>query len=235
MQGRVSAADIAAGKLAKGYWCNLSVVGQSGTTGGFRVHRYVDKAGHECAYYDTALLFPTNALSLSARADRRRGARHEEPGQARAHDDARSRSAMQTPHESLNISVERGLLAAVMGNPAPYPGVVDVYDISKDCRHPELMARVPGEHRSATRAGWRPTARPSTRPRSARATRRRSTSPTRALPTPALARASTTRTACPSPTTATAATWPSATGSSSSTSPRSRSASRTRRSARSAA
>ena len=41
------------------------VIGHSGSTGGFRVHRYVDAAGHECAYYDTALLFPTNALSLS--------------------------------------------------------------------------------------------------------------------------------------------------------------------------
>ena len=26
--------------------------------------RYVDAAGHECAYYDTALLFPLNALNL---------------------------------------------------------------------------------------------------------------------------------------------------------------------------
>jgi hypothetical protein len=50
---------------ASGYRCNLTVVGHSGSTGGFRVHRYVDKAGHECAYYDTALLFPTNALNLS--------------------------------------------------------------------------------------------------------------------------------------------------------------------------
>jgi hypothetical protein len=29
--------------------------------------------------------------------------------------------AMQTPHESLNISVKRGVLAAVMGHPAEYP------------------------------------------------------------------------------------------------------------------
>ena len=31
-----------------------------------RCARYVDRAGHECAYYDTTLLFPTNALNLSA-------------------------------------------------------------------------------------------------------------------------------------------------------------------------
>jgi hypothetical protein len=48
--------------------------------------------------------------------------------------------AMQSPHESLNISVRRGILAAVLGNPTQYPGGVDIYDISKDCRHPEPMA-----------------------------------------------------------------------------------------------
>ena len=50
----------------EGYRCNLTVIGRSGSTGGFRVHRYVDRDGRECAYYDTTLLFPTNALSLSA-------------------------------------------------------------------------------------------------------------------------------------------------------------------------
>jgi hypothetical protein len=66
MQGRVSAEDIAAGKVDKGYLCNVKVIGTSGSAGGFRVHRYIDRNGHECAYYDTTLLFPTNALSLSA-------------------------------------------------------------------------------------------------------------------------------------------------------------------------
>jgi hypothetical protein len=50
---------------------------------------------------------------------------------------------MQSPHESLNISIERGLLAAVLGTPATAPGVVDVYDISQDCRHPVLLGSSP--------------------------------------------------------------------------------------------
>ena len=59
----------------------------------------------------------------------------------------------------MNISVQRGLLAAVLGNPAPYPGGVDVYDISEGLPQPELMAAsLPGRARSATRAAWRPTA-----------------------------------------------------------------------------
>ncbi|MDQ3935501.1 MAG: hypothetical protein M3340_12815 [Actinomycetota bacterium] len=36
--------------------------------------------------------------------------------------------------------MKRGVLAAVMGNPAQYPGGIDVYDISQDCRHPQVKA-----------------------------------------------------------------------------------------------
>ena len=137
--------------------------------------------------------------------------------------------AMQTPHESLNISVERGLLAAVMGNPAFAPGVVDVYDISRDCRHPELHGQRSGERlRPRERDGARrPDLLPDVdqhRPHD----RRRPEQPAHCRSRSG--RASSTRTACRSPTTATAATWRRATGWSSSTSPRSRRASRIRRS-----
>ena len=61
----------------------------AGATGGFRVHRYVDKDGHECAYYDTALLFPTNALSLSAEPTGVAVLDMTDPTKPGAHDDAR--------------------------------------------------------------------------------------------------------------------------------------------------
>ena len=51
--------------------------------------------------------------------------------------------AMQTPHESLLVNQKRGLLAAVLGNPTTYPGVVDVYDLNDDCRHPVLQSSLP--------------------------------------------------------------------------------------------
>ncbi|HEX8120725.1 MAG TPA: hypothetical protein VF549_05585 [Solirubrobacteraceae bacterium] len=137
MQGRVEA-----GKAEEGYRCNLSVIGHTGSTGGFRVHRYVDKDGHECAYYDTALLFPTNAFSLSAEPTGVAVLDMTDPTKP-ARTTTLVTPAMQTPHESFNISVERGLLAAVTGNPSAYPGIVDVYDISKDCRAPELQASLP--------------------------------------------------------------------------------------------
>ena len=225
MQGRVPAG-------AAGLPLQPHVIGQAGETGGFRVHRYVDRDGRECAYYDTTLLFPTNALSLSGEPTGVAVLDMTDPAKP-VHTTTLVTPAMQSPHESLNISVQRGLLAAVMGNPALRPGV------RRRLRHQPATAATRSSwpaarrRRSATRAGWRPTARPSTRPRSAPTTRPRSTSPTRGCRARS-GRASSTRTACRSPTTATAATSRPATGWSSSTSPRSRRASRTRRCARSA-
>ena len=45
---------------------------------------------------------------------------------------------MMTPHESLNLNAKRGLLAAVNGNPSTEPGLVSIYDVHADCRHPVL-------------------------------------------------------------------------------------------------
>jgi hypothetical protein len=47
---------------------------------------------------------------------------------------------MLSPHESLIASQASGLLAAVTGNAAFYPGVVDLYDLSADCRQPVLKS-----------------------------------------------------------------------------------------------
>src|ERR1700730_14768533 len=62
-QGRVAAADLATGL---GSHCTLERLGHEGTLGGFRVHRYVDPAGHECAYYDTAAYLPLRPVSAFA-------------------------------------------------------------------------------------------------------------------------------------------------------------------------
>src|SRR4051794_2636918 len=139
MQGRIPKEEVDSGRADKGYWCNLSVVGHSGSTGGFRVHRYIDPAGHECAYYDTALLFPTNALSLTGEPTGVAVLDMSDPAHPKRTTTLVT-PAMQTPHESLNISIKRGILAAVLGNPSAYPGGIDVYDISKDCRNPEPKA-----------------------------------------------------------------------------------------------
>jgi hypothetical protein len=142
LQGRVAKADVDSGEAADGYRCNTRVVGHSGKTGGFKVLRYVDPAGHECAYYDTTLLFPTNTLTLSAEPTGVAVLDMSNPAKP-VPTATLSTPAMQTPHESLNISTRRGILAAVAGNPSAGPGVVDVYDISRDCRHPELKSSSP--------------------------------------------------------------------------------------------
>jgi hypothetical protein len=142
VQGRVSAADTASGRAAKGYRCNTEQISHYGATGGYRVHRYVDPAGHECAYYDTTLLFPGNlprnlpeltGVWVLDMADPRRP----------VHTDSLLTPAMQSPHESLSINQKRGLLAAGMGTPLTAPGFVDVYDLTQDCRHPVLKSTLP--------------------------------------------------------------------------------------------
>ena len=116
---------------------------------------------------------------------------------------------MQTPHESLVLSQRRGLLVAVAGNLATNVGQIDIYDVSKDCRHPELKSTTPlgvlghesgfapdgNTFYSASPAGQTIVAVDITNP----------TLPRRS------GSATTTRTACRSETTATAPTWPAST------------------------
>ncbi len=144
-QGRVTQDDHDSGRAAQGFTCNTVLVGsylvpnQAGTVGGFKVERYVDAAGHDCAYYDTTLLWPTNIWGMDVGVNVMDMSDPTHPVLA----DQLLTPAMQSPHESLVVSKERGVLAAVAGNPAAYPGVVDVYDISQDCRHPVLQASAP--------------------------------------------------------------------------------------------
>jgi hypothetical protein len=50
---------------------------------------------------------------------------------------------MRTPHESLRLNALRGLLVAVAGSPVTQVGVIDVYDVSGDCRAPVLRSSTP--------------------------------------------------------------------------------------------
>ena len=143
IQGRVPQSDYDSGRAAKGYTCNTRLVSHLGHSGGFKVFRYVDAAGHVCAIYDSTLLFPTDVpfnvgsegtgtivLDMTDPAHPKRTANLVTP-------------AMQSPHESLYLNQRRGLLAAEVGNAATAPGQVDVYDVSKDCRKPVLQSSLP--------------------------------------------------------------------------------------------
>ncbi len=137
VQGRVPAAALNSPAGAKGYWCNLTLIGHQGQTGGFKVLRYVDTHGHVCAFYDTTLLYPLNALRLSGPSIGVAVLDMSNPAHPVQTDSLKS-LPMMSPHESLSLNTKRGLLAAVLGNPATDPGLVSIYDVSQDCRHPVL-------------------------------------------------------------------------------------------------
>jgi hypothetical protein len=134
IQGRVPA-----GSAAKGFACNVDLVSHQGTSGGFKTYRYVDPAGHECAFYDTALLFPLNAFKFSATSLGVAVLDMSAPG-APVQTATLTTPPMLSPHESVNLNVRRGLLAAVNGNPGTEPGLVSIYDVHTDCRHPVLQS-----------------------------------------------------------------------------------------------
>lgn len=65
VDGRVPASAVNSPAAARGWTCNLALSSHQGSSGGFKVWRYVDRHGHVCAFYDTALVYPLNAISLA--------------------------------------------------------------------------------------------------------------------------------------------------------------------------
>jgi hypothetical protein len=137
IQGRVPA-----GSATDGLHCNVDLVAHQGTSGGFKVWRYVDTHGRECAFYDTALLFPINALKLDSSSEGVAVLDMSDPAHP-VQTAMLTELPMLSPHESLNLNARRGLLAAVLGNPSTYPGLVSIYDVHEDCRHPVLQSTRP--------------------------------------------------------------------------------------------
>jgi hypothetical protein len=118
------------------------MVSHSEMYGGYRVERYVDKAGNECAYWDSTLLWPHNAPSQSTGGPGTYVMDMSNPAKPVVTDVLRT-PAMQTPHESLRLNTKRGLLVADMGYPTWQPGFVDVFSVKEDCRHPVLESSTP--------------------------------------------------------------------------------------------
>jgi len=141
-QGRAPAADYTSGRAAKGYFCNARAVSHFGNSGGYRVERYVDQHGHTCAYWDSTLLFPTDLSNQGAEGPGTYVMDMTDPKHPVLTDTLKT-PAMLSPHESLRLNQKRGLLVADMGYPTFQPGVVDVYDVKADCRHPAFDASLP--------------------------------------------------------------------------------------------
>jgi hypothetical protein len=146
IQGRVPQRDYDSGRVRRGYRCNTVPVAHHGRTGGFKVLRYTDARGHTCAFYDSTLLFPKDvAQNVLANSGRGIGVvvlAMDDPAHPRQ-TASLTTPAMLTPHESVLLNEKRGLLGAVSGNPATAPGVLDLYDVRTDCRHPRLLSSTP--------------------------------------------------------------------------------------------
>ena len=142
VQGRAPLSDVASGRYAKGYTCNATQIGHFGTRGGYRVERFVDKAGHECAYYDTTLLFPKDIPYQGTDGPGTYVMDMSDPAHP-VHTDTLRTFAFDSPHESVRLNQARGLIVADAANPTVYPGVVDIFDLNADCRHPQLVSSTP--------------------------------------------------------------------------------------------
>jgi hypothetical protein len=142
MQGRIPAEDYASGRAALGYTCNTemlcsyTVPNADGGLGGFNVWRYVDKTGKECAFYDTSNVVPINLSGGNAGVN---VLDMSDPSQPVLSTTLQT-PAMMSPHESLILNTQRGLLMAVLGNAVTYPGLVDIYDVSENCLEPVLKS-----------------------------------------------------------------------------------------------
>jgi len=141
IQGRVPKADYVSGRAALGYRCNTRQVAHQGSSGGFKTLRYVDAQGHTCAFYDSTLLVGRDVVSNLLSGDGQGVVVLDMSDPAHPRRTANLTSpAMLSPHESLLVNQRRGLLAAEMGTAATLPGVLDLYDVRTDCRHPKRLS-----------------------------------------------------------------------------------------------
>ncbi len=129
------------------------------TPGGFRVWRYVDRSGRDVRLLRHLAVAPANCPA----------GRGPSPGVAvldmtdpehPVETATLTTPAMLSPHESLNLNVRRGLLAAETGNRHHCRGSSRSTTSAPDCRHPVLQSAT-RRSASATRAASLPTARPS--------------------------------------------------------------------------
>jgi hypothetical protein len=130
VQGEVPLAERQSGRSTEGYRCNLEAVGVFAGEGAQWQHAWHG----DCAYYDTKL---------------NGGQRHPGTIVVDATDRARPRmstslttAAMLDPWESLKVNQRRGLLAGVLTAGFQGAGYFDVYDVSRDCRAPDLKASI---------------------------------------------------------------------------------------------
>jgi hypothetical protein len=119
LQGRVPREDLASGRAGQGYSCNLEVVGHFPTPAWASFDTYED-----CAY--VAREVGAGGVVVLDVSDPRNP----------VPTDTLTTPAMIDPWESMRVNAKRGLLVA----DGELRSALDVYDVSDDCRHPELLS-----------------------------------------------------------------------------------------------
>jgi hypothetical protein len=142
MQGRAPTEDVATGRAAKGYSCNAVELGHAMSSGGYRVERYVDAAGHECAFSDSDAFVGEQVPYAGPTSTGVYVLDMHDPRRPTVSTQLRT-PAMQSPHESLRLNSRRGLLVAALSTVSTGPGVVEVYDVKTNCLQPTLVSSSP--------------------------------------------------------------------------------------------
>jgi len=138
LQGQVPAALRASG--FKGFNCNLELIGQyRGEGANWQTTQFTDKDGHRCAYHGTA----SPSRSLPGRQQLGSRVIDITNPTAPAPTAFLTTTSMLDPWESLKVNERRQLLAADNGQNGAGGPEVDIYDISQDCRYPQLLASLP--------------------------------------------------------------------------------------------
>jgi hypothetical protein len=134
LQGQVPAALRAAG--FQGFNCNLQLVGQSrGDGANWQTTEFRDEHHHICAYHGTSFS-TTNRTHLGVPVLDVTDPRDPTPT------GYLTTTSMLDPWESLKVNERRQLLGADNGHNGGGGPEVDIYDISGDCRTPQLLATV---------------------------------------------------------------------------------------------
>lgn len=136
MQGRIEPTDVTSGRAAVGYTCNTEEIGHFASRAGWKMARYGD-----CAYYNA----DPGGVPLGLVLNPRPGTYVLDVSNPRqpVETDFLRTPAMASPHESMSIDAERGLLYAVFANLATAPGSLEIWDLKPDCRHPRLVSNLP--------------------------------------------------------------------------------------------
>jgi len=146
LQGQVPAAQRQAGFT--GTNCNMDLVGQyQGEGGDWSAATFRDSQGHVCAYYATLAPYTPTAEVRERKHPGVPVIDITDPAKP-TYVTSLTTKGMLDPWEGLRVHQGRQLLVAASGDNSAGGPEVDIYDLSGDCRHPQLLASTAQEYKT---------------------------------------------------------------------------------------